>query len=346
VVSGTIAVAGWALTPGATCTIDGSGVWMGVDTGPLTPVGYGQPRADVEARFPGFTTSDQAGGAVTLDTTTLSDGMHQISWSVTDTCGRQSWIGSRFVSVHNAGAGNTSPALIPAISALAPINWDPIVVQTRSETSRLVYPNAEGVRSVHISQGDHLGVQLPTIGGATYAGLQLINGESRALPLGSTLQTDTAQFAWAPAASFLGKYELVFVATTGNGASQVVRVRVIVGPSVRLQIDQRSTDVSMAQPFELTGWAIDLAATVGTGIDAVDVWATPIGGGPSIRLGSAATVEPRPDVSAIYGAQFGMAGFRILVDRLPAGTYDVQISIKAANGAAFLSAQRVRVAVR
>jgi len=102
---------------------------------------------------------------VTLDTTSLTDGTHQISWSVTDTCGRQSWIGSRLVTVRNTSAVlpvRSAAEVGTSLSSLA-VNWDPIAVQTRSETGRLVYPNAAGARSVQIFQGDKIGVQLSDV---------------------------------------------------------------------------------------------------------------------------------------------------------------------------------------
>ncbi|MGB7219150.1 MAG: immunoglobulin domain-containing protein [Vicinamibacterales bacterium] len=349
-VSGVIEVTGWALTPGAGCSIAGGSVWMGADARPLVPVLYGQPRADIATAFPGFTNSGLAGGTATLDTTTLGDGTHQISWSMTDTCGRQTWIGSRLITVRNVGATlaslSSAARVAPPSLSLASVNPDPIAVQVGAEARRLASPNAAGVRIVQARPGDHIGVQLPAISGAAYSGLQVVNGAWRALPLGSTLETETGRFAWEPAAGFLGSYELMFIATTGDGASQTVRVRVVVGPSVRLQIDRRAPAVEAAQPFALTGWAIDLAAREGTGVSAVQVWATPVDGGAPLRLATAATVESRPEVAAIYGSQFAAAGFRTLINQLPGGAYDVRISINIAGSSVPLSSGAIRMTVR
>src|SRR5260221_8348514 len=100
-VSGLISVDGWALTSGIACTIPATGVWAAIDSGALVPVLYGQVRSDIAAAFFGFANSDQAGAAMPLDTTTLTNGTHQISWSVVDTCGRESRIGNRFLTVAN-----------------------------------------------------------------------------------------------------------------------------------------------------------------------------------------------------------------------------------------------------
>ena len=70
---------GWALTPNATpgCRIGPAGVQVGIDSGPLLPVAYGDLRTDIAAAFPGFTNGDGAGGSSYIDTTTLTNGTHQ-----------------------------------------------------------------------------------------------------------------------------------------------------------------------------------------------------------------------------------------------------------------------------
>ncbi len=105
-VSGSFYNYGWALTPVAspTCSMRGGTVQMAIDSGPLQPVMYGDNRPDVAAAFPGLPDSINASGAVWLDTTTLTNGLHQIGWLVTDSCGRQDGVGSRFFNVLNTEA--------------------------------------------------------------------------------------------------------------------------------------------------------------------------------------------------------------------------------------------------
>jgi len=105
-VSGSFYNYGWALTPVAspTCSVRGGTVLMSIDSGPLQTVMYGDLRTDVAAAFPGLADTNNASGAVLMDTTTLTNGMHQIGWLVTDSCGRQDGIGSRFFNVLNNGA--------------------------------------------------------------------------------------------------------------------------------------------------------------------------------------------------------------------------------------------------
>jgi glucose/arabinose dehydrogenase len=75
--------------------------------------------------------------------------------------------------------------------------------------------------------------------------------------------------------------------------------------------------------LEIRGWSIDRRAQVGSGVDAVHVYAysDPGSGAPGIFLGAQTPMfELRPDVASVYGPQFAESGFRVLSDRwLPSG---------------------------
>jgi hypothetical protein len=86
--------------------------------------------------------------------------------------------------------------------------------------------------------------------------------------MGSSLDGQAGIFYWQPAAGFLGSFDLVF--GSNNGAADV-HVRVVVGPAMRATIDTPYSGQSVQQPFLLAGWAADLAATSGAGIDTVRV---------------------------------------------------------------------------
>jgi hypothetical protein len=107
IVSGSLWSYGWALTPkpnaadGRACSIGNGNVFVAIDSGPLRPVVYGETRPDIAASFAGFSNGARGGGAYHLDTTALSNGVHQIGWLVTDNCGRSEGIGSRFFTVLN-----------------------------------------------------------------------------------------------------------------------------------------------------------------------------------------------------------------------------------------------------
>jgi hypothetical protein len=107
IVSGTISVWGWALTPGtAKIPENGSTIRVYVDgiaLGFLTnPTGeYNLARPDIINLFPGYTNTNGAVGVYYLNTRNLTNGMHTIAWSVTDNQGRVEGIGSRYFFVQN-----------------------------------------------------------------------------------------------------------------------------------------------------------------------------------------------------------------------------------------------------
>jgi hypothetical protein len=101
-VSGLVTVFGWALTPQpGTIPTDGSTIWVFVDGVSLGHPVYNQFRPDIAMLFPGYNNTSGAVGYFYLDTTTLSNGLHSIAWSVTDNMGRIEGIGNRLFYVQN-----------------------------------------------------------------------------------------------------------------------------------------------------------------------------------------------------------------------------------------------------
>ena len=96
----------------------------------------------------------------------------------------------------------------------------------------------------------------------------------------------------------------------------------------------------------LGGWAVDVAAPSGTGIDTIHVWAFPASGGAPTFAGVPALGGVRPDVGAFFGSQFTASGYNMLVSGLAPGTYDVVVYAHSSVTNAFAAAQVVRVTVR
>jgi hypothetical protein len=91
-----------------------------------------------------------------------------------------------------------------------------------------------------------------------------------------------------------------------------------------MSLDTPQTNASVIQPFITAGWAVDLGATSGSGVDVVHVWAFPlVNGAPdaahALFLGQATPAGSRPDVGAIYGSQFTNSGFTLIIVGLPPG---------------------------
>ena len=170
---------GWALTQNPfSIPTDGSTITVIVDGQPVGHPNYNQFRGDIAAIFPGLANSNGAVGFFYLDTTRLTNGVHNIAWVVYDGAGRSDGIGSRYFTVQNSG-GVTAPDSLPT----APASQDDI----RAETEELGR------------------VEIPV--GAT-GGYMLAKGARLPLPVGSSLKGGI--FYWQVGLAFLGEYQLVF----------------------------------------------------------------------------------------------------------------------------------------
>ena len=93
---------GWALTQiPYNIPIDGSTITVLVDGVALGHPTYNQYRSDIATLFPGLANSNGAVGFFYLDTTRLANGVHTISWVVSDNQARSDGIGSRYFNVQN-----------------------------------------------------------------------------------------------------------------------------------------------------------------------------------------------------------------------------------------------------
>lgn len=332
-VGGTTINFGWALTPktgGASCTIPASGVEVSIDSGPLQPVTYGDVRSDVAGGFAGFSNAPAAGGHYFLDTTALANGVHTIGWLVTDTCGRVDGIGSRFFTVANSSSVTANAQRVRASglsTGVASGRW----ALTRNGVAAELGTADDGTRVVRVNPTERIEVHLPE-------DVPYVAGP---LPIGSSFDQAAATFAWHPGAGFLGTYDLLFRAEL-----RLERLRVVVGPSIRIAIDtpEYGTVLSGAG-FTVAGWATDLASLAGSGIDTLHIWAYPVGGGAPRFVGVAQSREARSDVATLYGAFFKDAGFTV-TGALPPGTYDLVVYAHSAATNGFDGAQVVRVVVR
>jgi hypothetical protein len=200
---------GWALTQnlyfiptdGSTLTVQVDGVAVGRPT-------YNQYRSDIATVFPGLTNSNGAVGFYYIDTTLLSNGVHTLAWVVYDNAGRGDGIGSRYFTVFNGGGvavQNADPVppddMVPADDRIALDNArDPVTTGVASDG----LPNRDRKGAViHIEELDHIELNLNAV-----KGYLLLNGEKRALPIGSTILNGV--FYWQPGPGFLGTFEFNF----------------------------------------------------------------------------------------------------------------------------------------
>jgi hypothetical protein len=147
-----------------------------------------------------------------------------------------------------------------------------------------------------------------------------------------------------------GVYQIVAFARsrltgTFNDARGVV---VTVGTTALMSIDTPGNNQTVGSGFLVAGWATDLGATSGSGVDIIQIWAYPNpGSGAAARfLGTASLGGIRPDVAAAFGANAQRSGWGLNVGGLPAGLYDIAVFVHSTLTGTFNQVQVVRVTVR
>jgi len=82
----------------------------------------------------------------------------------------------------------------------------------------------------------------------------------------------------------------------------------------------------LPRSFPVSGWAVDRRALTGAGISTIHVWAVPTTPGQApVFLGVAQYGQIRPDVGAIFGAQFSASGFSLSAADVPVGEYELAV---------------------
>src|SRR5262245_29127192 len=138
----------------------------------------------------------------------------------------------------------------------------------------------------------------------------------------------------------------IAIAWQTTHAQQASAPGLTVNGPLRLQTDLPAPNAILSLPFNVSGWAIDQIAPTGTGIDAVHVWAIPPAGSATF-LGAATLGGARPDVAAIFGAQFQLSGFNLTVNvPLQPGPYMLSVFGHRASSGVFAIVEQVPITVR
>jgi hypothetical protein len=130
-----------------------------------------------------------------------------------------------------------------------------------------------------------------------------------------------------------------------GGFGNPIDVNVVVQTGGNMAVDTPAPGAAVNSSFFVGGWAVDRDASSGTGVDAIHVWAYPVGGGSPQFLGAAQMGGSRPDIAALYGSQFANCGFGLIASGLSAGTYDLIVYAHSAVTGTFDNARVVRVRV-
>jgi hypothetical protein len=358
----------------------GGAVQVFIDGAPVgAPGGWG-PRSDISTLFPGHAGVNTAAGVFTFNPSLYTDGGHSIAWLVTDQADFADGIGSRYFTIasgavsgaitEEAQAGTslvmTGPELMLPVrtssraAASARLSLaDEIAaapVDARSITGRRGFNLETPMRPLDaVMYGEELDrfeLRLAGTTGHQYTGYLRAGDQLAPLPIGSRLVPSTGEFTWQPGVGFVGTYDFVFVRWDSGRALSRQEVRIVlhpkgsnrVGPQV--MIDTPSAELVADGPFVVAGWAIDLDADIGTGVDTLHVWAYPLGGADPIFVGATEYGGDRPDVGAIFGDRFRQSGYGLVVDGLQAGRYDLAVFAWSTAANRFVPAKVVRVTVR
>ena len=240
IVSGTIVNRGWALTPtGKSILLDGSTIRVYIDgvlVGPVTS--YNIARPDVKAYFPGLANSDGPEAQLSIDTTTLADGVHTIVWVVIDDAGVVEGIGSRYFTVQNGASSlvdapaNTarSAGAVARMPRLKTDVWSREGVDDTGWATR-VETDAQGNRTLRVARGQRVELFLdPTLAApcGIYEGHLLSGDVAGPLPAGASLDAQHGIFRWQPTAQFSGTFEFTFVQRGCDSVERRVPVRVVI----------------------------------------------------------------------------------------------------------------------
>ena len=155
----------------------------------------------------------------------LDNGLHTISWAVTDNAGAIEGLGSRFFTVTNGAAAVTAAATAATSQAdidAAPLDTTPLVGRRGWDLEApygLFGAGASGVTVIRSEEVNRVELQL---GDGEATGYLRTPAGLAPLPIGSRLDRATNTFTWAPGVGFVGRYDFVFV-RSANG-------RVVVTP--------------------------------------------------------------------------------------------------------------------
>jgi hypothetical protein len=233
---------GWVLTPlPNTIPKTGQTIDVYVDGAKMGHPVYNIYRPDVASLFPGYSNSGGAAGYYYIHPTFYANGLHTISWVVTDDAGNTDGIGSRYFSIENLGSSNTQAVCqsytyknyTPKELELMPVkDMEPIKVRRgfgKACESQEILPGNSGAARINLKELEPIEIHL----GENMAGLRgymVVEGQLRDLPIGSTLEVKTGKFYWIPGPGYLGTYELVFVIEETGGQCYQRKVEITVEP--------------------------------------------------------------------------------------------------------------------
>jgi hypothetical protein len=275
-----------------------------------------------------------ANGQFVWNTAAVAPGLYYIYANVTDGKNVTGGYASGQVRVIQSG-----PATNPQMNVDSPANGNVLPTFTIAGwAADLGAESGTGVDLVHIYAYPNPGSgQAPLFLGAASYGINRSD-------IGTAFGAQFAASGYSKTVNSLapGPYLLVVYAhSTVSGVFQQASRTITVQPGSRLSIETPAAGSSVTQPFSLSGWALDMEAPSGTGVDTLHVWAypNPGSGAAGIFVGAVQYGIARPDVGAAYGGRFTNSGYRINVKGLAPGPYQFTVYLHSTATGTFRVAQ-------
>jgi len=226
---------GWTLTPQHNIIpIDGSTIVVWIDGVKTGQPSYNIYREDIAALFPGYANSNGAVGYFDIDTSSYTNGVHTICWTVLDNAGNGDGIGSRYFTIMNPGSSPAQEADgdgidMPFAFTLKDLESFPgqsdapgkVIKGYGKDEETCPYElfpdkDGDGINRVSIKELERIEIQMGE-NLSDIQGYMIIDGSLRPLPIGATLAKKAGKFYWSPGPGFYGKYDFVFLIKDSGG---------------------------------------------------------------------------------------------------------------------------------
>ena len=121
-------------------------------------------------------------------------------------------------------------------------------------------------------------------------------------------------------------------------------------PNPVMAIDGPANNATVTLPVIARGWAVDLGAASGSGVDAIHVWAFPVingvvDGAHGVFVNQG-TPGARPDVGAVFGSQFTNSGYTVVINGLTPGQHDLGVYARSTVSGTFNQVKFARITVQ
>ena len=176
----------------------------------------------------------------------MTNGLHTISWAVTDNQGAIEGLGSRFFTVSNGVGAVTAAA--PSTSRhdveTLPLDTTPLAGRRGWDLGAPFGVFGAGASGVTVIRSEEVSRVELQLGEGDETGYLRTPAGLAPLPVGSRLDHTTNTFRWAPGVGFVGRYDFVFVRSTNGRAVSRREVRIVlhakgrgaVGPQVVIDV--------------------------------------------------------------------------------------------------------------